>query len=316
MTRADSTAPAVRAVRAADPARVGTGRAPGTFGELLQGATSAEQLDFLVTLPIDRGAAAVFAADPDATDVSVFPPRKHRSRRLVQLMLREYGVPGGGHLDLRGELPEGKGLASSSADLVATARAVADALGRTADCGTIEFFLRRIEPTDGVMYPGVVAFYHREVRLRERFGALSPLSVVGVEEGGVVDTIEFNRRPKDFSSAERREYDGLLEEIGHAVRSGDLRSVGRVATRSAVMNQRLRPKRLLQRMIDLSRDLDALGVAVAHSGTALGVLVSRSDPEYARKIAEARARATELAGSATVFHSCGQPAPDHSSPRR
>ncbi|GGU46654.1 GHMP family kinase ATP-binding protein [Streptomyces lavendofoliae] len=292
----------------AGPSPTGTGSAPGTFGELLQGATAHEQLDFLVTLPIDRGATAVFTAGPERAGVSVFPAHKHRARHLAELMLSEYGFGGGGHLHLRGELPEGKGLASSSADLTATARAVARALGLQAGPETVEHFLRRIEPTDGVMYPGIVSYYHREVRLRERIGTLPPLTIVGVEEGGVVDTIEFNRRPKDFSRAERLEYEDLLARVTHAVRGGDLRAVGEVATRSAVMNERLRPKRLLRQMIAISRDVDALGVAVAHSGTALGVLIARSDPEYTRKASEARDRAARLAGAATLYHSCRQPA--------
>ncbi|MFI0263124.1 kinase [Streptomyces sp. NPDC017056] len=292
----------------ADASMTGTGSAPGTFGELLQGATAHEALDFLVTFPIDRGATAAFTTDPGRTDVSVFPPHKHRARGLAELMLREYGFAGGGHLHLRGELPEGKGLASSSADLTATARAVADALGLQAGPETVEHFLRRIEPTDGVMYPGTVSYYHREVRLKESIGTLPPLTVVGVEEGGVVDTIEFNRQSKNFSRAERLEYEDLLARITHAVRGGDLEAVGEVATRSAVMNERLRPKRLLPQMIALSRDIDALGVAIAHSGTALGLLIDQSDPEYTRKAAEARARATRLAGAATLYHSCRRPA--------
>ncbi|MER7753334.1 kinase [Kitasatospora sp. NPDC097643] len=286
----------------------GTGTAPGTFGELLQGVTARDGIDFLVTLPIDSGATATFTAEPGTDTVTVHPPHKHRARRLVRLMLDAYGFAGGGRLRLCGELPEGRGLASSSADLVATARAVGQALGVPMGPETIEDFLRRIEPTDGVMYPGVVSFHHRQVRLREFLGPLAPLTIVGVEEGGAVDTLEFNRQPKPFTAAERREYDDLLERVSHAVRTGDLRTVGQVATRSAQLNERLRPKRLLHRMISLAEEFDALGVAVAHSGTAVGVLVADSDPEAAAKLAGLRERAAALAGNATLYRSERHPA--------
>ncbi|MEU9075417.1 kinase [Kitasatospora sp. NPDC004745] len=298
MTRADAAAGTATAA-----VLHGTGSAPGTFGELLQGVTAEERLDFLVTLPIDAGATATFTAEPGAGTVTVHPPHKHRAARLVRLMLDAYGFAGGGRLRLSGGLPEGRGLASSSADLVATARAVGEALGVPVGPAVIEDFLRRIEPTDGVMYDGVVSFYHRQVRLRELLGPLSPMVIVGVEEGGAIDTLGFNRRPKPFTRAHRLEYDELLERVSEAVRTDDLPTVGRVATRSALLNEHLQPKRLLHRMIGLSEEFDALGVAVAHSGTALGVLVAESDPECARKVAELRTRAAALAGHTTLYRS-------------
>jgi L-threonine kinase len=70
-------------------------------------------------------------------------------------MLRRHGLPGGGTLILQSRLPEGKGHASSSADLVATVRAT-DATGVTPTRRQIESMLATIEPSDGVMYSGVV----------------------------------------------------------------------------------------------------------------------------------------------------------------
>ncbi|GLK12742.1 hypothetical protein [Streptosporangium carneum] len=287
----------------------GTGSAFGTFGELLQGMTSKDRRDFLVTLPIDRGATATFNLDRNSDGITVLPRHKAKAQRLVRLMLDAYRWPGGGTLHLRGDLPEGKGLASSSADLVATARAVGAALGVPVEAETIERFLRGIEPTDGVMYPEVTAFYHREVRLREVLGPLPPLVIVGVEEGGVVDTVEFNRQSKRFSEADCAEYDRLLERISRAIRDGDVTTIGEVATASALMNEKLRPKRLLHQMIDVSRECGGLGVSIAHSGTFLGVLVAESDPECARKVQAIMDMAKTLADDVTVFRSFRSPAP-------
>lgn len=280
--------------------RTGTGQAFGTFGELLQGVTTSN-LDFLVTLPIDRGSTARFTHITDTDTITVLPDHKRKARLLARLMLDAHGRTGGGVLEVDSDLPEGKGFASSSADLVATARAVAQALGVPVPPTTIESFLRRIEPTDGVMYPGAVAFYHREVRLREFLGPLPPLSIIAVEEGGVVDTIEFNRRPKTFTHAERVEYDRLLEEASEAVKTGEAAPIGRVATRSALLNERLRPKRLLEPMIRIARECDALGVAIAHSGTTVGVLITGADPEHRHKINAVTSLTEALAGSAAHF---------------
>ncbi|MDK9496102.1 kinase [Streptomyces katrae] len=281
----------------------GVGRAPGTFGELLQGALPGNGHDFLVTFPIQNWSTALFRTTPGRRDVEVRPAHKHKSRRLAQAALHHLGVTDGGILTLHGALPEGKGLASSSADLVATARAVADAHGRHLDPATIETLLRGIEPTDGVMYEGIVAFYHREVRLREVLGHLPPLTVIAHDEGGAVDTIGFNRTRKPHGPAEREEYARLLDTLAAAVQDHDLPTVGRVATRSAELNRLHRPRRDFAPMLRACRDIDGLGLVVAHSGTALGVLLDHCDPEHDLKTAHVRAACAGLPGTVDVHRS-------------
>lgn len=280
-------------------AAVGVSSSFGTFGELLQGVLPGG-VDFLVTLPIARWTTATFTADPTTRELRVDPPHKWKARVLARQVLENLGYAGGGRLVLDGSLPEGKGLASSSADLVATARAVTNALGADITAPDIEDLLRPIEPTDGVMYPGVVAYHHREVRLRETLGSLPPLTVVALDEGGQVDTMAFNRRTKPFDQKDQIGYGDLLMSLGTAVRDGDMTTVGAVATRSAVLNQRLRPKRTLARLVEECHRSGGLGVVTAHSGTMSGVLLADDDPFYRQKLAAARWACLSLAGNVTV----------------
>jgi uncharacterized protein involved in propanediol utilization len=263
--------------------RLGTATANGTFGELLQGVLP-DDVDFLVTLPIRRGVRASVVLDRDADELTVSPAGKTKSLLLAHGLLRAAGYRGGGHLTLASDLSVGKGLASSSADLVAIARAVGRALGRPMGPAQIEELLRDIEPSDGVMYSGAVAFRHREVRLHRRLGPLPPLTVVGLDEGGEVDTIRFNQRPKPFSAADKREYADLLDEISDAIANWDAAGIGRVATRSAELHQRLQPKQTLRQMLDLCAAVGGLGVVAAHSGTAIGILLSASEPDHDERV--------------------------------
>ncbi|WP_248958359.1 GHMP family kinase ATP-binding protein [Sphaerisporangium perillae] len=282
---------------------IGTGVAYGTFGELLQGQLAEGGLDFLVTLPIPRSSRATFRLDPDATQVTVAPGHKSKSLRVAQALLEGHGVRAGGVLTVESDLPEGKGFSSSSADLVATARAVGEAIGAVPGPADIEALLRPIEPTDGVMYDGAVAFLHREVRLLARLGHLPPLTIVSVDEGGSVDTIAFNRRPKPFSDADRKEYARLLDLLVVAVAAGDVGDIGYVATRSALLNQRLNPKSTMRDMRQICDDVGGLGVAVAHSGTAIGLLLDVTDPCYRDRLGRAERACARLAGHAHVDHS-------------
>ncbi|WP_369359710.1 kinase [Streptomyces sp. cg2] len=285
------------------PRTAGTGvsTAFGTFGELLQGVLPEEDGDFLVTLPVARWTMASFQADPGSDTLKVWPPHKKKALRLVSMILEDCSLRTGGQLSLETTLPEGKGLASSSADLVATARAVGNALDEPMPPRRIESYLARIEPTDGVLYPSIVAFHHRSVRLRAVLGSLPPMAVVSIDEGGAVDTVDFNRIPKPFTYGDKREYAGLLARVTEAVADRDLAEVGRVATRSARMNQVLRRKRQLDSMIRICEEEGGLGVVVGHSGTTLGILLDTADPSFVGKLASSAQACEQLAGNVTVY---------------
>ena len=249
----------------------GIGRCFGTFGELLQGALPDGERAFLVTLPVARYSTARFTASSEHEEIHVYPPTKVKSKRLAEALMRTLDPSSGGLLDIRSDLPPGKGYASSSADMVATAQAIQSALGTSVSRAALARLMSGIEPSDGVMYPGIVSFYHREGVLRRFLGPLPPLTIVGLDEGGQVDTVEFNQRPGP-TPARRVEYEDLLVGMERAVACGDLRSVGEISTRSAILNQEILPKAHLDLLLQMRREYGALGVAVAHSGTQLGLL--------------------------------------------
>ncbi|MGW5317072.1 GHMP family kinase ATP-binding protein [Nocardia thailandica] len=295
-------------------ARVGVGAAFGSCGELLQGVTAGAGRHFLVTLPIRRGAVAVFEPDPTRDEVTVLPAHKTKSRAVATAVLAATARPGGGTLTVHGDLPEGKGLASSTADLVATARAVADAAGTRLSAPGIEAVLRAVEPSDGVMYPGAVAFYHREVRLLAALGDLPPLTVVTGDEGGSVDTVAFDRHRPPVSAATADEYSALLAALSTAVARRDTATIGAVATRSARLSTPLRARPHLEDTIAAAERLGALGVVVAHSGTTTGILLDERDPDLAAKTAAAQRVCARFAVSVDI-HRSWRPAPPEA-PRR
>ncbi len=265
----------------------------GTFGELLQGALP-EGPDFLVTLPIARWSTAEFEYNRARDGVETFPATKTKAQRVAEAVLARHAAGGGGSLRLSGSLPEGSGLASSSADLVATARAVAWAIGVDMPPALVEDLLRPIEPTDGVMYPGVVAFDHRDVVHRRSLGVLPPMTIIGTDERVTVDTVAFNAIPKNFTDHDRAEYATLLADLGAAVLAADTAAIGRIATRSAHLNQRLCPKRSLSAMTALSAEVGGVGVVAAHSGSAIGLLLPQDIPNYRARLAEAITRCRQI----------------------
>jgi len=284
------------------PGQIGTGKAFGTFGELLQGREASTQRDFLVTLPIERYARATFHPDPHALHVTVHPACKEKSRRLAQALLEYFSLPPGGVLTLQSELPAGKGLASSSADLVATARAVCSCFRVALPLPQLAAFMCQIEPSDGVMYPGIVAFYHREGRLRNFLGFLPPLTILGIDEGNEIDTLAFNTIPKPFTAADEHEYQALLTRLTLAIQQRDLHTIGQITTRSAILNQKLNPKRTLYDVLRISEEIGCPGVVVAHSGTCIGLLLARDGPDYHQQLALGRRHLALLTDDILTYH--------------
>jgi uncharacterized protein involved in propanediol utilization len=285
------------------PRLLGTGRSFGTFGELLQGCLGSKRLNFLVTFPISCFAYACFLPDPELTEVQVLPGEKQKARRLATMLLEHYHLPAGGRLRLESDLPVGKGLASSSADLVATARAVATCYGLHIPLSLLTQWMSAIEPSDGVMYHGIVSFYHQQVRLHQFLGTLPPLTILALDEGGRLDTIEFNRLPKRFTERDVDQYEHLLERLTGAIRRRDLQGVGQTATESALLNQKLNPKETLGDLLAICREVQGLGVAVAHSGTCLGLLLSPQHPRYRWQLQTAYNLLATLTPNVLVYHS-------------
>ncbi|QKG84616.1 kinase [Kroppenstedtia pulmonis] len=283
--------------------RVGTGKSFGTFGELLQGVMSECDLDFLVTFPILCFAHATFTSDLSRSEVEVSPSFKVKSKKVAELILQKYGLHPGGKLVIESDIPVGKGLASSSADVVATARSISSCFHLSLTEEQMESIIKKIEPSDGVMYPGVVSFYHKRVQLKEYLGNLPPLTVVSIDEGGEVDTIQFNQIPKPFSDIEKRQFDELLDILTRAVREQDIEMIGRVATKSAILNQMLKPKKYLHATIQICDDIGGLGIIATHSGTCLGILLSPEDHAYQQKLHTCQEKLRELQDRVNIYYS-------------
>lgn len=280
----------------------GVGRCSGTFGELLQGVDMNNE-DFLVTFPVNRFSTVRYM--PFNEDLLVYPVHKQKSRRLAEMILEHYHKPIRGIIEISSDLPEGKGLASSSADLVATARAIQSYFDLPMSNEVLECFLAKIEPTDGVMYSGITAFYHKQVKLNQILGHLPSLTVMSIDEGGEVDTVIFNQCKKKFSDHERHAYQTLLQLMIESVAAQDLLTIGSISTQSAMLNQRFIEKKTFSDLSNINREIGGLGIITAHSGTSIGILLNPSEDQYEFKLYQAH-KCMQQIGEPMIFHSLSQ----------
>jgi uncharacterized protein involved in propanediol utilization len=265
---------------------IAMGMAYGTFGELLQGVLPDEN-HFLVTFPINSLSKSIIIPDADHSKLDIYPKHKKKSLQLANAILKYFNVKLTGKLIIKSDLEEGKGLASSSADMVATARAISLILNRPIPTDMLLDILRQIEPSDGVMYPGIVSFYHRKVALHRQLGTLSGMTVIAIDEGGEIDTVQYNKKERHFAENKKLAYQSLLDQMADAIAQHDLSIIGNISTQSAVMNQPYNPKKHLDDMIAICERINGLGVIIAHSGTYIGILIANNDVQFDIKIEQA-----------------------------
>ncbi len=248
------------------------GQCPGSFGELIQGRTHPVEGDFLITNPVALFSRAWFLPDLASDQIEVFPAKKKKCQRAVDLLSARFGDAPGGKLYVESDIPEGKGISSSTSDIVAALRALLSCFGDVAfNPGDLAKLACSIEPSDGVMYEGYVAFNHTAGQVLHVLPEIGPMVIAAIDEGGMVDTQSFNDT-QSFDASEYDEYRSLLDDFIDAIRSENAAAIGELVTTSARMAQRRNPKQRLEECVRICKSHGGLGVVAAHSGTCLGLL--------------------------------------------
>ena len=247
-----------------------TVRCPGSCGELVQGTTAG--MNFLVTCPINLYSEVSVSLSSEKTSVW---NAGNKTREAVQKTLEYLGLSFNDiQLQVESDLPVGKGMASSSADISAACLATAIAAGRSIENETICKIALDIEPTDGIFLSGVTMIDHVTGKICRSLGDPPAITLAILDAGGEVDTIDFNHRSDLAELNRRKDTDVLaaLQMVEQGIKTKDCALIGAGATLSARANQSILFKPSLERIITLSREFGAVGVNVAHSGTVLGVM--------------------------------------------
>ena len=251
----------------------GEASAPGTCGELAQG--SLDGTPVMVTFPIDLFSTATVDLR-EGTGLVQGPAESPKASRAVELTL---GLLGRNDVDaelkVQSHVPRSKGMASSSADVVAAIGATAAALGQKLPIQQQAELALAVEPSDGVMLPGIALFDYKGGQIARSLGDPPDMRVLVLEFAGVVDTEAFNAVDRD---AELREQEATFREalqlITEGLDNGYAELIGRGATQSALSHQTVLPKPQLPATLALGQAAGAVGVNAAHSGTVVGLLFS------------------------------------------
>jgi L-threonine kinase len=266
--------------RTAARRRTASGASFASFGEIVQGRRGDGE-DFLITLPVDLWSHCrtwyQMVVGPSRVEATLA-----KSRRLALLLLRLLGLETGVRLrlELRRNIPIGKGLSSSTADMLAVLRACEGLFGVTLSQTCISRLLALVEPHDALHFPTSVAYNHRHGRLLARFDYTPDYRLVAVDAGGRVCTQNYNGALA-FDPGLCADYDALYRAAKAAFTARDDAAIASCARRSTALHVARTGDPLLRQLLRLAETMDLLGPLATHSGTCGALLLPGNASEAA-----------------------------------
>ena len=249
---------------------------PGTCGELVQGWHPDWEQPVLVSCPIAKFSSVEIRPRPDSQlCVSGNQPVGYdKVRRAVKLAFAKLDISDwGADITITSQLLPGRGMASSTADVVGAIVGVALAHGKSLLPETVARLACQVEPSDSTMFPALTALAYRDSGHSEPIGPVPALPLLLLDPGQQVDTLAFN---DSLDMSALRELDRTTQVALQYLKEGaikaDPHAIGAAATLSAEQYQSISFNLLLEKAKKWAKETGAVGIVRAHSGSVIGLL--------------------------------------------
>lgn len=254
-------------------------KCPASCGELIQGWISGGEK--LVSCPIN------WFSTVEVTEGSRRRFERPRMRRILENVVAHFGYPqsvaAALRIELESSIPVGKGLASSTADLAATAVATARFLGKSLDETVLASLCVQIEPTDSTLFHRLTLFDHLQARTQFACAEAPAFELLVLEGQETLLTEDYHRLDRQATLQNNADLlDCAWQKLEEGCEKQDCRLIGEATTLSATASQQILAKPLFSELRMLVEKLDLYGLNVAHSGNVVGLLLNRRqhDLEY------------------------------------
>ncbi|TNV19027.1 GHMP kinase [Buttiauxella sp. B2] len=256
-------------------------RCPASCGEFIQGWIDGGEK--LVSCPID------WFSTVNVCESAMSYDERPRMRQMLERVVAHFGHPASFanslSISLESTIPVGKGLASSTADIAATAVATARHLGQELDEPTLATLCVQIEPTDSTVFRKLTLFDHLNAQVQIACPMVPALELLLLEGNTTLLTEDYHRRNREptlISSAEV--LDNAWLRLQRSCEQQDVRLLAEAATLSSVASQQLLEKPMFNELLCLVEKFDLYGLNVAHSGSVVGLMLDSSKHDYQKVV--------------------------------
>lgn len=250
------------------------GICPASCGEFVQGILDKEE--YLCSYAIDLYSKAVL--EEKLEDVQRGP---YKSRMAIKSVFKRFGIPvrecRNISLQINSDIPVGKGMASSTADIGATIKATLSLINKSLSNEDIAKLAAKIEPTDSIYLEKNSIFNPITGETIKSLGNIENGKVIILEPKKTLSTKRIRSIP-DYNERKIRNKETIKEAfdlLEQGMTKNDLNLIGRAATLSSLANENIHRKYQLNKIIEISNSYGAYGVNIAHSGTVIGIIIDR-----------------------------------------
>lgn len=292
------------------------------FGELLQGAFDvaegkhrrAVRALVSVHMPYADGSVARVALEPGRigkfvpeagrTGIHVRPAHFRKCEIATRLALDAFGMKNmAAKLEVTTFVPEGAGMGSSTTGVVASIRAVAQAVSAYRGARIIpaphlqaKLAVAAEHASDSVMFDctgTTILFAQRTGKVVRTFnGPLPQMHILGFDTGSAGSGVDTDRLPRArYSRDQIAAFGCALAVLERAISEQSVTLAGRLATFSAMMSETAmqnplkKPK--LNELLRIKESTGSAGIVVAHSGTVAGLIFDPALPGLRTRVGEA-----------------------------
>ena len=251
------------------------GICPASCGEFVQGILDNEE--YLSSYAIDMFSIA--SLEEKKGDINL---GSKKSRKAIEKVFEKFNIPieesKNISLDLKSNIPIGKGMASSTADIGATIKATLSILNKKLNDEEISLIASEIEPTDSIILYKNSIFNPINGSVKKYLSSFDNGRVIILEPKEILETKIIRSNPNylniklENKSIIKKSFN-LLEK---GLKNNDLKLIGEACTLSSLANENIHKKPYLNEIIEISHNMNAYGVNIAHSGTVIGILIDKN----------------------------------------
>ena len=251
------------------------GICPASCGEFVQGILDNEE--YLSSYAIDMFSVA--SLEEKKEDINL---GSKKSRKAIEKVFEKFNIPieesKNISLDLKSNIPIGKGMASSTADIGATIKATLSILNKKLNDEEISLIASEIEPTDSIILYKNSIFNPINGSVKKYLSSFDNGRVIIMELKEILENRIIRSNPNylniklENKSIIKKSFN-LLEK---GLKNNDLKLIGEACTLSSLANENIHKKPYLNEIIEISQNMNAYGVNIAHSGTVIGILIDKN----------------------------------------
>lgn len=248
------------------------GVCPASCGEFVQGVLDNEE--YLSSYAINLFSVATLE---EGKDVIHKGPKK--ARKAMELVFEKFNIPVYESkkisLNINSQIPIGKGMASSTADIGATIKATLSMLGKSLTGEEMSKLAVKIEATDSLLLNSHSIFNPLTADIKKYLGTIDNTKVVILEPDEILNTKLIRMTPnyKTYKMQNKEIIQKSFQLLDEGFYKGNLSLVGEACTLSSLANENIHKKPFLDDIINISNKFECYGVNIAHSGTVIGILM-------------------------------------------